>query len=176
MLEDEVLLKYIDDDFTKSIKSKSYKSYYQFLIKYIDFFNDVNEYMLNNNHKLIDQILTDENNKKEMEILINYKRYNESLKIYGVLEDNYKANIKKATKDIYENTDNKDDFDKAQLELLKTANIKTIMSYFTSIYKSIEELGWISLDSYDCILYINSLTRLDEIMNKKINSIDRKNS
>ena len=176
MLEDEVLLKYIDDDFTKSIKSKSYKSYYQFLIKHIDFFNDVNEYMLNNNHKLIDQILTDENNKKEMEILINYKRFNESLKIYGVLEDNYKANIKKATKDIYENTDNKDDFDKAQLELLKTANIKTIMSYFTSIYKSIEELGWISLDSYDCILYINSLTRIDEIMNQKIKSIDRKNS
>ena len=132
--------------------------------------------MLNNNHKLIDQILTDENNKKEMEILINYKRFNESLKIYGVLEDNYKANIKKATKDIYENTDNKDDFDKAQLELLKTANIKTIMSYFTSIYKSIEELGQISLDSYDCILYINSLTRIDEIMNQKIKSIDRKNS
>ena len=131
--------------------------------------------MLNNNHKLIDQILTDENNKKEMEILINYKRFNESLKIYGVLEDNYKANIKKATKDIYENTDNKDDFDKAQLELLKTANIKTIMSYFTSIYKSIEELGWISLDSYDCILYINSLTRLDEIMNQEINSINSKN-
>ena len=110
-----------------------------------------------------------------MEILINYKRFNESLKIYGVLEDNYKANIKKATKDIYENTDNKDDFDKAQLELLKTANIKTIMSYFTSIYKSIEELGWISLDSYDCILYINSLTRLDEIMNQEINSINSKN-
>ena len=86
-IDDEVLLKYIDDDFTKSIKSKSYKSYYQFLIKYIDFFNDVNEYMLNNNHKLIDQILTAENNKKEMEILINYKRFNESLKIYGVLEE-----------------------------------------------------------------------------------------
>ena len=50
------------------------------------------------------------------------------------------------------------------------------MSYFTSIYKSIEELGWISLDSYDCILYINSLTRIDEIMNQKIKSIDRKNS
>ena len=49
------------------------------------------------------------------------------------------------------------------------------MSYFTSIYKSIEELGWISLDSYDCILYINSLTRLDEIMNQEINSINSKN-
>lgn len=174
-IEDEVLLKYIDDDFTKSIKSKSYKSYYQFLINYIDFFKDANEYILNNNHKLIDQLLSDENNKKELEILINYKRFNESLRIYEVLEDNYKANIEKATKEIYENTNNKEEYDKAQLELLKTASIKTIMSYFTSIYKSIEELGWLSLDSYDCILYINGLERLDELINKEINTINRKN-
>ena len=112
---------------------------------------------------------------RQLEILINYKRFNESLRIYEVLEDNYKANIEKATKEIYENTNNKEEYDKAQLELLKTASIKTIMSYFTSIYKSIEELGWISLDSYDCILYINSLTRLDEIMNQEINSINSKN-
>ncbi len=175
-MEDETLLKYIDEDFTKSIKSKSYKSYYQFLINYIDFFTDANEYMLNNNHKLIDQILTDENNEKEMEILINYKRFNESLRIYEVLEDNYKANIEKATKKLYKNTNNKEEFNNGQLELLKTASIKTIMSYFTSIYKSIEELGWLSLDSYDCILYINGLRRLDELINKEINSINSKNN
>ncbi len=175
-IEDEILFKYVDDDFKAMIKGKSYRSYYQFLIRYIDFYKNTYDYLIKTNQKQINQLLVDEDNKKELEILINYNRFNQSLKIYEVLENNYEANIKKATKEIAVTAKTREEFDKAQLEIFKDASIKTIMSYFTSIYKSNEELCFLSLDAYDCKLYIHALTRLDELISEDNKSINNKNN
>jgi hypothetical protein len=172
----ELMNKYLDKSFVDYIKSLSYLEYYEFLINnYKPYFKKIYDYLNENNKIILDESQVEEDNKKELEFLINFNRFNLSLKAYDVLEPNYEQIIKDATAEVYKESENREDFNQKQLEIIKESNIKTILSYFTSIYRSTEELDNIYLDKYDCTLYYYCLDRLDELVHKNIRRIEEKN-
>lgn len=171
----EIINEYLDQGFVNYIKSLPYIDFYEYLINYKSYFKKIYDYLVENNKKVLDENQVSDDNKTELEFLINYSRFNLSLKAYDVLEPNYEQIIKDATAETYRECESEEEFNKKQLEIIKESNIITILSYFTSIYRSTEELDCIYLDQYECMLYMNCLERLDKLTHKNIRAINERN-